>query len=199
MNCREFREKIDLEFNRGEVEVPSELKKHLQSCDSCSAYSGELARLRESLEKQRFEVLPGELDDITFEKIAQSKRPYPEKRGLFETIFRGFPRWGWAPAAVVAAIILFTIVPKIGERISTIYQLDEPSGVTEIVDEYAEIESEDDLALVVVSLLENDTDFQWAAEELTTGMDYEDLIDDLTDDELRALYDRIEIIEGSAG
>jgi hypothetical protein len=199
MNCREFQQKIDLEFGRGEIEMPSGLKKHLQSCDSCSAYLGTLSRLGEALSKQKFEVLPGELDDITFEKIAQSKRPYPEKRGLFETIFRGFPRWGWAPATAIAAIILLTIVPKIGERISTIYQLDEPSGVTEIVDEYAGIESDDDLALVVISLLENDTDFVRAAEELMTDMEYDDVIDDLTDDELKALYDKIEIIEGSAG
>jgi hypothetical protein len=199
MNCREFQEKIDLEFSSGEVEMPSDLKKHLQSCDSCSAYSGELARLRESLERQKFEVLPGELDEITFEKIAQSKRPYPEKRGLFETIFRGFPRWGWVLASAIAAIIVFTIVPKIGERTSTNYQMDESSGVTEIVDEYAEIESDDDLALVVVFLLENDTDFVWAAEELMADMEYDDLIDDLTDGELKALYDKIEIIEGSAG
>lgn len=199
MNCKEFQEKADLEFRRGEVEMPSELKKHLKSCDSCSAYLGALSRLGKSLSKQKFEVLPGELDDITFEKIAQSKRPYPEKRGLFETILRGFPRWGWAPAAAIAAIILLTIVPKIGERISTIYHLDEPSGVTEIVDEYAGIESDDDLALVVVSLLENDTDFVWAAEELMTDMEYDDVIDDLNDDELKALYDKIEIIKESAG
>lgn len=199
MNCREFQEKIDLEFSRGEFEMPSELKRHLQDCDSCNAYSGELARLRESLEKQRIEVHPGELDDITFEKIARVVRPYPEKRGLFETIFRGFPRWGWAPAAVVGAIILFTIVPKIGERATTNYQLDEPSAVTEFADEYADIESDDDLALVVVSLLENDTDFIRAAEELIADMEYDDLIDGLTDDELKALYDRIEITEGSSG
>lgn len=199
MNCREFQEKTDLEFRRGEVEMPSELKKHLKSCDSCSAYFGELARLRESLEKQRFEVFPGELDDITFEKIAQSKRPYPEKRGLFETVFRGFPRWGWAPVAAIAAIILLTIVPKIGERISTIYQLDESTGVTEIVDEYTGIESYDDLALVIESLLENDTAFVWAAEELMTDMDYDDMIEDLTDDELKTLYDRIEMMNGSVG
>ncbi len=199
MNCREFQEKTDLEFRRSDVEMPSELKKHLKSCDSCSAYFGVLARLRESLKKQRFEVLPGELDDITFEMIAQSKRPYPEKRGFFETVFRRFPRWGWAPAAAIAVIILLTIVPEIGERISTIYQLDESTGVTEIVDEYTGIESDDDLALVVVSLLQDDADFEWAAGEMMIDMDYDDLIDDLTEDELRALYDKIEIIEGSSG
>jgi hypothetical protein len=51
----------------------------------------------------------------------------------------------------------------------------------------------------VVSLLEDDTDFAWAAEELMLNMDYDDLIDDLTNDELRALYDRIEMINGSTG
>jgi len=199
MDCKEFQEKIDLEFRYGAFEMPSELRQHMQDCHSCSAYSGELSRLKESLHEQKFEVLPGELDDITFEKIAQLEQPGPEKRGVFEAVFTGFRRWVWAPAAVVAVIIILAIIPQFIERTATIFPLDESSGIVEIVDDYAEIESYDDLALVVVSLLEDDTEFDWAAGELIIDMDYNDLIDDLTDDELRALYDKIEMINGSAG
>lgn len=195
MNCREFQEKIDLIFRRGASEMPSELREHIQSCDSCRAYSGELSGLRESLDEQKFEVLTGELDDLTFEKIVQLKSPRLPKRAVFD----GFRRRAWAPVVVAAAIILLAIIPYFVERISTIYQQDESPGVADIVDDYAVIESYDDLALVVVSLLEDDTDFAWAAEELMLNMDYDDLIDDLTNDELRALYDRIEMINGSAG
>lgn len=199
MNCREFQEKIDLEFGAAALEIPSELKKHMHGCDSCSAYFSELSRLRESLNEQRFDILPGELDDIIFEKIAQSENSQPERRGLFETIFSGFRRWAWAPAAVIAMIIVLTIIPQFIDRNATIYPLDESSGGVEIVDDYALIESYNDLAIVVVSLLEDDAELDWVAEELMLGMDYDELIDDLTDDELRALYDRIEMINGSAG
>ncbi len=199
MNCREFREKIDLEFRFGALEILSELRQHIQSCDSCSAYFGQLSRLRESLNEQKFEIFPGELDDITFEKIAQSEHRQPAKSGIFEIVFAGFRRWIWAPAAVVAVIIILAIMPQFIDRNGAIYPLDESSGGVGIVDDYAVIESYDDLALVVVSLLEDDADFDWAAEELMLDMDYDDLIGDLTDDELRALYDKIEMINGSAG
>ncbi len=195
MNCREFQENADQEFRCGSTELPSELKRHMQACDSCSAYLAELSRLRESLDEQRFEVLPGELDDMTFEKISRLGRAQPEKRAVFS----GFRRWAWAPVAVVAVIIILAVIPQFSERAATIYQPDHSSGVTEIVDEYAVIESYDDLALVVVSLLEDDSDFDWATEEMMLDMYYDDLIDDLTDDELKALYDRIEMINGSVG
>ena len=199
MNCREFREKIDLEFRSGALEILSELRRHMQDCDSCSAYFGQLSRLRESLNEQKFEILPGELDDITLEKIAQLKHRQPAKSAVFETVFTRFRRWIWAPAAVVAVIIILAIMPRFIDRNAAIYPLDESSGGVGIVDDYAVIESYDDLAIVVVSLLEDDADFDWAAEELMLDMDYNDLIDDLTDDELRTLYDKIEIINGSAG
>ncbi len=93
-------------------------------------------------------------------------------------------------------IIILAIIPQFIENTSSVYQLDESSGVA---DEYSQIESYDDLALVVVSLLEDDSDFEWAAGELMIDMDYDDMIDDLTDDELKALYDRIQMINGSAG
>jgi uncharacterized membrane protein YcjF (UPF0283 family) len=167
----------------------------MQACDSCNVYFGELSRLKESLDEQKFEVLPGELDDITFEKITQQERPQPKK----STVFSGFRRWAWVPAAVVAIIVILAVIPQFSDWVATIYQQDESSGIAEIIDEYAMIESYDDLALVVVSLLEDDTDFDRAAEEMMTDMHYDDLIDDLTDDELKALYDRIETIKGSAG
>ncbi len=199
MNCKEFQKIIDLEFRHGVFEMPSELKQHIQSCDSCNAYYGELSRLKESLEEQKFEILPRELDDINFEKIAQSGQSRPEKRGVFEAAFTGFRRWAWVPAVAAAVIIILAIIPRFIENTSSVYQLDESSGVAEVVDEYSQIESYDDLALVVISLLEDDTDFEWAAGELMIDMDYDDLIDALTEDELRALYDKIEIIEGSTG
>jgi hypothetical protein len=199
MNCREFKEKIDLEFRSGALEIPSELRQHMQSCDFCSAYVGQLSRLRESLNEQRFEVLPGELDDLTFEKIARSKHCQPVRAGVFETVFARYRRWIWAPAAVVAVIMILAIMPQFIDRNGAIYQLDQSSGGVGIVDDYAVIESDDDLAAVVVSLLEDEADFDRAAEELMLDLDYDDLIDDLTDDELKALYDKFEMINGSAG
>lgn len=199
MNCKEFQKTIDLEFRHGVFEMPSELRQHIQSCDSCNAYYGELSRLKESLDEQKFEILPDELDDINFEKIAQSGQSESKKRGVFEAVFTGFRRWAWVPAIAAAVIIILAIIPQFIENTSSIYQLEESSGVAEVVDEYSQIESYDDLALVVVSLLEDDTDFEWAAGELMIDMDYDDMIDDLTDDELKALYDRIEMINGSAG
>ncbi len=195
MDCREFQEKTDLEIRCGSIEMPSELRHHMQACDSCTAYFGELSRLKELLDEQKFEVLPGELDDITFEKIAQLERPQPKK----SAVFSGFRRWAWASAAVVAIIVTLALIPQFSDWVAGIYQQDESSGVAEIIDEYAMIESYDDLALVVVSLLEDDTDFDRAAEEMMSDMHYDDMIDDLTDDELKALYDRIETIKGSAG
>ncbi len=194
MNCREFQEEVDQKFRSGSTGLPSELKRHMQACDSCGAYLTELSRLRESLNGQRFEVLPGELDDMTFEKISRLGRAQAEKRAVFS----GFRRWAWAPVAV-AVIIILAVIPQFSDWVATIYQQNESSGVADIVDEYAVIESDDDLALVVVSLLEDDTDFDRAAEEMMLDWHYDDQIDDLTDGELKALYDRIEMINGSVG
>ena len=73
MICREIRNRIDLELSSGFVDINSELRSHLEQCEKCEAYLDEVRHLQGILNSQKFEALPGELDDINFENIINAK------------------------------------------------------------------------------------------------------------------------------
>lgn len=196
MNCREFRNKIDLKMGNGSFEIEADLMGHMQACESCRLYSEEISVLRDGLIRQRFEVIPGELDDITFENIAAlSGKRREATRGIIPSI----GKWAWIPAAAAAIILIAVLIPNM------IMTTDNGLTESEIYDpldwayEYDIIVSENLGSMVIASLVANETELDQLAEELLSESDFDELLESLTDEELGVLYERIDLINGSAG
>ena len=198
MNCSKFKERLNLEFHSEDSGLPSELDDHIRACDSCRAYYSQLARTREILNRQSFEVRPGELDDITFEKIAGAKPVSIPSESVFDKIKAVVGRRVWVPAVAAAAVVILVFAPRMFKGSNGIYYSNQQYGSLETTDDYSSIQSSEDLAYVVESLMDDDSEVDLVADELMMDTDYEDLIDYLSDDELDALYERIETMNGSS-
>jgi hypothetical protein len=198
MNCDDFRKSIDLKFTGGRYELSTEAESHRKSCESCGLYLRDLLGLNAVLKKQEFEILPGELDDITFENIAGMEKPLRWKRALSESISIGLKRWAWAPIAAVAVALALNLIPRDTEM-QVDDELSAPQEVYMTWDEiYSTIEESDVWTDVVGSLVESEADLEMASEELMSDMDFDVILEDLTEEELDLLYNKIDQINGSA-
>jgi hypothetical protein len=195
MKCEDVQKRIELELSDSSIAIDSALMSHIEGCDKCGSYYKEIVRLREILNSQSFEVLPGELDDITFEKIIKSAKPETGKSSVFESIFS--LRWAWVPAAVAAIVILFLVSPNINNlengKSST------ARSDSTYVGDGVFVESEQEASTLARSLISDDTEIELLAEELIFGSDVDDLIETLSDEEFEKLYESLGKINGSSG
>jgi len=195
MKCDEVREQIDLQLKCGSHDlepVYPVYKEHLDSCEGCREYYDQAVRLAELLNSQKFEILPGELDDLTFEKIVASARPV-KKSGYLRNIFS--IRWAWVPAAAAAIFILFTVFPG---RVNH----DTESGTVKIIDWSPPFSTYVPTGLdstAFSSFNIDDNDLEILEEEILYNSDVDNIIESLTDEELDILYERINSKGGSTG
>jgi hypothetical protein len=194
MSCSEFQRQIDIGFKQSGFEISGELLEHIQSCESCSDYLRELETLQEALNQPRSKILPGELDDLTFDKIIS---PSPELEKVRHSIKIGWlSKWLLAPAVVIAAVILIIMFVKPGGN-----NVNEYSGM--YIDPYSSFEmdnsifSSDSLSIKVLSSMAgNDATLDRVADELLYESNIDDMLGNLTPDELKALYDKLDNHKG---
>ncbi|UCC79626.1 MAG: hypothetical protein JSW64_15400 [Candidatus Zixiibacteriota bacterium] len=192
MKCEDFRKRIDLEFGGSSLEIDSALRSHIESCEKCGLYYKEILRLREILNSQDFEVLPGELDDITFDKIIQSPGREDVKAGILESIFS--LRWAWVPAAVAAILVMFVIFPN---RVNH----DTETETVKIIDWSPPFSTyvPEELDSRVLSSFDNiEDDLELMEEVLLYDSGVDNLIESLSDEEFDILYERLNYKSGSA-
>jgi hypothetical protein len=189
MNCKDAQFRIDESFMAGQEDLAAEIRKHVDTCRICAGYLAELAELQTLLAGSGPDVHPGELEDLTFEKIvavADSKG-----RGKVARSRRFEHRWLWAPMAAAAIIVLTVLIPK--------FTGDSPSGValntssditsTELINDIAESDS---LGDVVLAEMADDINVDYIAEALIDDSDINDLLHGLTQGEMEALFDKID-------
>lgn len=196
MKCKDIQERIDSEFRQGGVELPEELKSHVQSCPDCASYLKALGRLDQVLASVPLEVQPEELDNLTFERIVDLASSKGKKTGIIENIFK--LKWAWIPAAAAAIIIAAIYVPQIIHR-ST------PTASNHTTDFYMPSDADLEAALLSSDTLTdqflstvagNSTDLDLVNDELMSGADINDMINSLSNNELEALYKKLDNLKG---
>lgn len=197
MNCDKCRQEIDLAMTGERFELDRGIFPHMDNCENCAVYYEELSLLRESLNEQIFELIPGELDDITFENIIPEKQRPKIETGFFNFIFSGFRRWAVAPVAAIVIVVLLNLIPRYGsvtDDHSTLMTGDSYDWSWNELESFA-----DNSGLwsnVVETFIEDNTEFDLAADEIS--LDFEDALESLNDEELKILYERIDKLNGSA-
>jgi hypothetical protein len=195
MNCDKIKENIDLDLSINPLKLSQEIEDHLNSCDSCKAYYQEAVSLQTILNKQKFDVRAGELDNISLDKIKfGSKQEVNEISN--PTKIRPL-RWIWAPAAAVAVLLLFVLAPDFisnGDGKIDTY-------ITEIT-----FDNDLDLALtegygseIISGLINDDDDLDELAGEFVYDLEINTLLESLSDDELIMLEEKLNIMNGSTG
>jgi hypothetical protein len=143
------------------------------------------------LGSQKFEVYPGELNDITFERIAADQ--YREKKaGYLQNIFS--VRWAWIPVAAAAIFIMFFLFPG---RVNH----DATEETMEIIDwspPFSTHVPEGFDSTTLAGIVGSGNDLELLEEVLLYNSDVENLIESLTDEEFDILYERLNSKSGSA-
>lgn len=197
MNCDKLRQEIGLAITGERFDFDRGILSHIDSCESCAAYYSELSLLRDSLSEQVFEVLPGELDDITFEKIIGNKYRPRHKSGLFGFFFAGLRKWAIAPVAAIVIVVLMNLVPSYQSITDDSMTLTAGDTYDWSWNELVSLAEDSGFwPIVVETFIEDDTEFDFVAEELS--LEFEDALESLTDEELNILYERIDKLNGSA-
>jgi hypothetical protein len=193
MNCKQVQDSMDLLLSEGGVSLPHVLSSHVEKCSFCRDHLKDISALGEILDRRPFEVNPGELDDLTFQKIVALARE--------EMVRVAPPKPFWrrlmAPAAAVAVVaIVVAVVFMKGNIINT----DDSSSMPYVlngVEMLEQIASSDSLSRELLnSLASGDSDLEHIADELTSGCDIDDLISSLNTEELQALYDKLDNLKG---
>lgn len=194
MNCKDARDGIDRALISTPFSLPAEVDAHIENCPDCSAYLKEVYALQTVLNKHSLEVMPGELDNLTFEKIVSRAEEKKKKPVAWRPAFRW--RWVLAPASVAAIFIIALLIR--GNDVTTMADLNNTVSYSmtsaEIVDQIAGSDSLGEELLV--TLANKNSDFEHVADELLSGSDINDLLSGLTDDELKALYNKIDKLKG---
>jgi hypothetical protein len=192
MSCRVFRKRIESGFKHDGYEISGDLLEHVKICDSCSDYLRDLKLLRDNLIQSRLDVLPGELDDITFEKVISE---VPEAIGHSVRYSRRI-KWLLGPAIVgLATVLVILLAGRGGINVS--------ENRNNYVDSYPSIEidssllASDSLSIEVLSLMAvDDASLDRVDDELLRQSDIDEMLSNLTPDELKALYDKIDNFKG---
>lgn len=197
MNCDKYRQEIDQAITGERFDFDRGILSHIDSCENCAAYYSELSLLRDSLNEQVFEVLTGELDDITFEKIIGNKYRPRHKSGLFGFFFAGLRKWAIAPVAAIVIVVLMNLVPSYQSITDDSMTLTAGDTYDWSWNELVSLAEDSGFwPIVVETFIEDDTEFDFVAEELS--LEFEDALESLTDEELNILYERIDKLNGSA-
>jgi hypothetical protein len=195
MNCKAIQEKIDIEFRHGVSEISGDLKAHIENCPVCSSYLRELTGLDNILNRSHFEVRPGELDDLTFEKIvsiASGKKRIRETSGR---IFR--LKWALIPAAAAAVIIIAMFIPRMTNTptVATSNSIDYYLPIDENLEET--LASSDTLTnQFLLSMAGSSGDLDIVADELLSESDINDILSSLSASEMEALYQKLGNLKG---
>ncbi len=195
MDCNEVQKIIDMGFGENSGEIGFDIKSHIESCEICAAYFEESALLQNVLNKQKFEILPAELDDITFDNIVAALEKSVKKTGFVESVFS--LSWAWIPAAAAAVFILFSILPNSLNITQTPFP--ETTGFLYSDNEYWFNDSDQIEPEILTSLISKDSSPEIIAEELLYEAEVDDLLGSLTEEELDMLYDRLNYKNGSVG
>ncbi len=194
MNCGEFRKRIDSSFAKGEYDISGDLLEHAKSCADCSAYLKELELLKTALNVPELKVLPGELDDLTFEKILLAE-PGGARKHQPARVTWPF-KWIFAPAAVGVIAVLIVLFSGIGKKNVIDY-----TGIS--ADSYSDVAvdssilSSDSLSIELLSSIAgDDADLDHASDELLSDSNIDDILGTLTNGELEALYDKLDNLKG---
>ncbi len=195
MNCGLIKKKIVLAFSGSLFQPDDVVNFHIESCADCRAYYLETVRLRDGLNGQPFRVEPGELDDISFEKItsvAADKKRLPDK---VDSRFSLIARWVWIPASAAALILLAVFLPGF-LRVS---ETGDTDNGAEWLSYYEILSIEGIQEEVIAALAGSETQIDNMTDELSGCLRPYELLNVLNDDELTALDKAIDKIYGSAG
>jgi hypothetical protein len=194
MDCRKIQKRISGYFGSQEYLLPEDITGHLTSCPECTAFTNDLLSLHGVLSESSLEVHPGELDNITFEKIADLASS-KQKKGHDPAFIRRF-WWILTPAAVasLALVIFFATQNKTGNK---------PDYIQTSSFAYSGMESVDDILAsdslgteLLTSMVGNDTELEHAADELISGSNLDDLLNGMTSDELKTFYHKLDNLKG---
>ena len=174
--------------------ISGDLLEHANSCAECSAYLEELEHMRTALNESELKVLPGELDDLTFEKIILADSGRARK---YQPARVPWPlKWILAPAAVGVIAVLIVLFSGTGKK-----NVGDYTGI--ISDPYSDVAvdstilSSDSLSIELLSSIAgNDADLDHASDELLSESDIDDILGSLTTGELKALYDKLNNLKG---
>jgi hypothetical protein len=146
------------------------------------------------LERSDLSVRPGDLDDITFEKIVAVAGGQPEAVRPRRFELRPFgpaPVWLWVPVAAAAAIALMVLIPRFTNNTTSTITIGATPGITstELINDIAKSDS---LGDEVLAEMADDMNMDYIAEALIEGSNINDLLHGLTQSEMEALSDKIE-------
>jgi len=196
MKCGASKREIDLRLLGERFDISAELLSHIEGCESCRSYYRDSNGLRAALNVRNFEVFPGDLDSISFERLTANPRARQMEAGIFRRYFAGLLKWSWAPAAAAVVILALILLPG-----HSGLQIDmEQAAVQETLDWveiYDAAENTDAWPKIAGSLESFGDEFSLAADELSSHIDIDDVLGSLTDDELSDLYDKIDKMNGS--
>jgi predicted anti-sigma-YlaC factor YlaD len=194
MRCKHVQSKLSDGLGRNSISYPDSLKEHLESCSECSEFLRELTRLRSALIKPDLAVAPGELDDITFENIIMAPDSIKvENKGRSRAWRLGWVLAPLALVAVIAAVISFT---TFSPQPAGVYVANNVGIATE-QDLIGQIAANDTLPdEVISSLATGDQDLDYAVEEIISQGEIDQILNSLSDEELQALYSKIDQLKG---
>ena len=194
MRCKRIQNLLSNCLEKDNWDIPEQARLHLDSCQECSAFAQELSLLQGALNKSKVDILPGELDDLTFDKIVMDANRAPGKAYTIHKI--NYIRWLWAPAAAAVVIIAAFFAAR-WNTIAPDPYVAQNYAVYDSQELIEEIAADDSLQnQVILSLAEDDSDLESAAELLLSGADLDLLIDAMTDEELNMFYNKIDKLEG---
>ena len=194
MDCRKIQEQISGYFGNRDLSLPDHITRHLSDCRECAAFARDLAGLPGILSQSKLEVRPGELDDLTFEKIAELASSKENQR--YNPVYIRRLNWLLAPIAVagLALVIFFVSHNK---------TVPAPDYIQTSSFTYSGIESVDDILAsdslgteLLTSLVGNDTELEQTADELISDTNLDDLLNGMTSDELKTLYNKLDNLKG---
>jgi hypothetical protein len=194
MNCAKCQREIDDSMAAKGTVYPPEVSEHLKSCVLCAVYAREVSILQGALDGTSERVVPGELDDITFESILQAA-----SGGKRMTIRRKQPwviRRGWVPAAAAATIVAIFLAPALFKGAPTSIVTVGTAPAMSSVEIINDIAASDSLTGEFLVDLADDIDLENLADELSGDGNIDDLLRGLTQNEIEALYDRLENLKG---
>ena len=87
MDCREARERIEVQRRGAHVESAAEVEAHLRRCPACRAYQADVRRIRSLLQAEAVPPMPADLPDRALRRLRQ-----------------GRGRWG--PTSMAACLVL---------------------------------------------------------------------------------------------
>jgi predicted anti-sigma-YlaC factor YlaD len=194
MRCEQVRIELSDGLGRKTVSYPDSVRQHLETCPECADYLRQLSLLRNTLDRPDPRVLPGELDEITFENIIQSagvsKRAIPGRSRAWRL------GWVFAPLALVAVIAAVISFSNFEGNRSGVYvaETDGPITEQELIGQIAENDTLPDI--VISSMAGDDKYLDSAVEEMIGQAGVDQILDSMSDDELQALYSRIDELKG---